>query len=215
MLKDSRPRRNIFRSADFRSHLAKGKVSMTNAEGKHFFLASLIDLAFEHHSGIGALLIHKKPNSASALLRTFIETCYRAIWLSTCASDKNLTKISSLSRKSFPDLSRVISDIVRESKIGAFSSALPNLELLHDFAHSGEITISKHIVRAQTEDKDRFFEREVFFCVSNSDFILLIATICFHAICGGEREHVESCQDEFVKLLSAYEHPPGLPPAVH
>src|ERR1039457_1716310 len=98
-------------------------------------MAGLLDAAIEHHRSIGALLMFGLSNSALALLRTLLETCYRLIWLGCCASDQQARGITNFSRRGFPDNSHITSDLVRKSKIPEFKTMLPSLNLLNDFTH--------------------------------------------------------------------------------
>jgi len=167
-------------------------------------MAGLIDIAFEHHRAIGALLMCGLSSSALALLRTLIETCYRLIWMDTCASDQTVKKITSFSSRGFPDISHVVSDLTRKSKIPEFKTLLPRLDLLNDFTHSG----SAHILRRfqQVKKKDAYFEHDAFNCVCNSDLLLFLVGTFFYDRYG-EAKHVETIKREYFKLLLSYEPP--------
>jgi hypothetical protein len=206
MLKDGRPRRNIQKSAAFRSLVAKGDFALSSPDAKHFYMAGLLDIAFEHHRAIGALLMLGMSSSALALLRTFIETSYRFIWLQTCASDQAVKKIANFSKNSFPDISRIISDLVRNSKLSGFKTELPDLHLLNDFTHSGAAHVLRRFQRVGKTDE--CFEQDTLLCVYHSDFVLLLIGILFYGTYG-KAEHVETIQQEYLRLRLSYESPAG------
>jgi hypothetical protein len=204
MLKDGRPKRNIQKSASFRILAAGGKLKLRSPDPKHFYMAGLFDTVFEHHRAIGALLMFGLSSSALALLRTLIETGYRLIWMDTCASDQAVKRITGFSRRGFPDIARIISDLVRSSRISEFKTRLPNLEILNDFTHSG----ATHIIRRfqRVGKKEACFEQDAFFCVHCSDYLLfLVGTLFYTAY--GEPEYAQTIMQEYFKLLTTYEPP--------
>lgn len=206
MLQDGRARRNIQRSASFRSLVARYSVVPTSVTKEDFYFAALWDTALDHHRAIGDLLFLENSTSALALLRSFIETSYRLIWLRNCASPKALQRITRFARGSFPDISRIISDLVRKSGISEFSTSLPNLDMLNDFTHSGP----QHLVRQfqRVEQRSECFEQDVLTCVVNSDRVLLTIGMTFQAAFGSGQ--VQSLlQIEFSKLIQSYEPPPN------
>jgi hypothetical protein len=79
--------------------------------------------------------------------------------MGTCASDQQVKKITNFSQRSFPDISRIISELVRNSKIAEFKTALPNLEVLNDFTNSGAINILKRF--QQVGEKSLFREGRI------------------------------------------------------
>ena len=206
MLKDGRPKRNIFRSADFRKFVGKTDSRPSRVEAREFYLASLWETALDHHRGIGALLMFGLSTSALALLRTFIETSYRFIWLQACASEKAVQQITSLADKGFPDLSRIISDLKRKSKLDSFGSIIPQLATLHDFSHAGHITFVRRMIQAKA--KEGLFESDALFCISNADSVLAVLAHAFNAEFGTP-DHSHEIQHEFENLVNSYESLPN------
>jgi hypothetical protein len=189
MLKDGRPKRNIQKSASFRILAAGGKLKLKSPDPKHFYMAGLFDTLFEHHRAIGALLMFGLASSALALLRSLIETGYRLIWMDTCASDQAVKRITSFSQRSFPDISRIITDLVRNSKIPEFKTQLPDLAILNDFTHSGAIHIIRRFQRVGKKEA----------CFEEDAFLFYMAY--------GEAEHAETMKDRYFELISSYERP--------
>ena len=205
MLQDGRPRRNIQRSASFRSLIAQSAVPPSNVSKEDFYFAALWDTALDHHRAIGVLLFIENSISALALLRSFIETSYRLLWLRNCASPRQIEKITRFAKGSFPDISRIISDLVRKSGIPEFSTLLPSLDMLNDFTHSGP----QHLVRQfqHIEQRAECFEQDAFTCIINSDRVLYTIAMAFQAAFG--EGNVQSLLlIEFTKLVQSYEPPP-------
>lgn len=206
MLQDGRPRRNIQRSASFHGHVARNAVVPTNAKKEDFYFAALWDTALDHHRAICSLLLLENSISALALLRSFIETSYRLLWLRTCASAKDLEKITRFAKGSFPDVSRIISDLVRKSGIPEFRTSLPSLDMLNDFTHSGPL----HLVRQfqRLEQKGECFEQDAFTCIVNSNHVLYTIGMAYQAAFG-EGQVQSLLLIEFTKLVESYEPPPN------
>jgi hypothetical protein len=153
MIGEGRPRRNIKRSLDFRAYIASGKLNVPNPDAKAFFVAELLDIAFEQHKALTLLLMYGMSSSAFALLRSFIEACYRAIWLQSCASEKAVKKITVTIGAGFPDISRIITDVVNQSGIKEFRTQLPSLQLLNDFTHTGTALIMRGFQKVHQKDQ--------------------------------------------------------------
>ena len=172
------------RSASFRNLAGSGKFHMNKADASDVFCAGLWDTYVEHHRAIGALLAHELPTSALVILRTFIETSYRLIWLRTCASEQEVKRITRFSKKSFPDISRIVSDLVRKSGIHDFSTTLPDLSSLHDSAHFGSQHLSKEFQRVRNRDK--IFEQDAFLCICHADRVLFLLSVLFFTKYGND-----------------------------
>jgi hypothetical protein len=195
------------RSMAFRAFIAQGKFMVPSPNSKSFFLAGLLDIAFEQHRALCLLLMYGMSSSAFALLRTFIETSYRAIWLQTCAPEKTVKKITETTGDGFPDISRIITDLVNKSGIHEFRTHLPNLSLLNDFTHTGSIQIVRRF--QMVHKKSSCFEQDVLICLGHADHVLLILALLFYGTYG-ENPHVQEIQARFMALLGSYEIPESI-----
>jgi hypothetical protein len=204
MLKDGRTKRNVERSAAFHGVVMRCPLAPKNPGEKDFYIAGLFEIAAEHHRAINSVLLLGLSSSALALMRPFIETSYRCIWLRTCASSSAVKKIMSGTRRRFPDLSPIISDLVRHSQIGEFKTEVPRLDLLHDLTHSGVAHLFKRFQRVQKWEES--VEQDALFCIYHADYVLLLLGI-FVIGAYGEPEHRDLIRDEYLKLRSSYEFP--------
>ena len=176
MLPDGPLRRDINRVLDFR---AKAKVSSYKPKAidhRRLYAAGLCEITSEHVSSICLLLLYSRLSSASALLRSCIESAVRATWLLLVATEDNVKDIVAErgKDKGWPGLEQLIGAIERHHKAGGLiRNIFTQTGALNDFTHGGLLQVGLRMAPHIGQDLDPTINR---MCLRNGVNALSLCT---------------------------------------
>ena len=180
MLPDGPLRRDIHRVLDFRAATKIVDYKPQTVDHRQLFAASLLEITSEHASSICLLLLFARLSSATALLRSCIESSVRATWILLVATEENVESIS-VERgkdKGWPGLEQMIGAIEAHHKAGGLLRRIfTETGSLNDFTHGGVMQISQRMAPYIEQDIGSIANR---ICLRNAVNALALVTCAFH-----------------------------------
>lgn len=177
--------------------LTNNRKPFGNTEKQTLFLTYL-DIDKEHLRSLHLLISNDLNGSAFALVRTFYETFFRALWVNAYAKDEELekirngkfkfnnmgTKIKSLDKKYNTD------DFFTNLKLGVW-------EIMADYTHSGAYQLSRRFKDGKLEEN--YTESEVLEVIVEVTEAYLLFTYTLFKIHGYTEE-----ENETLEILKKY-----------
>jgi len=174
-----------------------GKIGMP-ATDRNRSAAACFAIAQEHHEAIVRLAEHQLFASSFALLRVVFEAYIRGLWLSLCATDKEVCRFIAL--KEPPKLDELLKaidnhDMFAETPLSGYKA--DNYKQLCAFTHTGGQQIMRWIQEAGIEPN--YHIEDVMKVIATSEQLSLLSLLGVTSM-SNEPEVAVSVIEEFVRV---------------
>ena len=194
---------------ELRAHLIRCEKAMRSAKpilGGHSFpddrrtftVIGFISVLIELQESILLLVLYDKPGSAAALLRTVVESAYRALWVNLPASDAEIEKFNQKDKidLGFGEIAEAVDDAYSTADFfrGFKDRAWKHL---NSYTHVGMHQIGRRFVKHEVANN--YSEEEIYEFTTMSTTLALLPISSFLKTHG----HVDS-GDRVQALMEAY-----------